>query len=132
MKVLGEQTNLVPDEVKTLMKCTHYSQHEDINKGTDLQVLVEEWPFFSQEIGMTVHLLELTRISLKETYLISVEKKGQRFLNHLCRQEQSSFAGHHRAENAEISWRAAQKMSRTWCSFLSPILMKKRRTSSIM
>ncbi|KAF7641227.1 hypothetical protein LDENG_00288310 [Lucifuga dentata] len=81
MKVLSEQTNFSPDEVKTLMKCTYYSQRKEINKGTDLQSLMEEWPFLFQETGMTVHFQELTGLSLKETFLFSVEKKRKHLLD---------------------------------------------------
>ncbi|KAG7455529.1 hypothetical protein MATL_G00257680 [Megalops atlanticus] len=70
-------SNFSPAEVKTLMKCTYYSQHKEINKGTDLQSLMEEWPFLFQEIGMTVQ--ELTGVSLKETFLTSVEKRENGF-----------------------------------------------------
>lgn len=81
MKALSEQTNFSPGEVDTLMKCTYYSQRKEINKGTDLQSLMEEWPFLFQEIGMTVYFQELTGILLKETFLTNVEKKGKRLLD---------------------------------------------------
>ncbi|XP_036440032.1 uncharacterized protein LOC118817438 [Colossoma macropomum] len=81
MKVLSEQANFSSDEVKTLMKCTYYSQRKEINKGTDLQCLVEDWPFLFQEIGMAVHFQELTGVPLKETFLTSVGKKGKRLLD---------------------------------------------------
>lgn len=81
MKVLSEQANFSPDEVKTLMKCTYYSQRKEINQGTDLQTLMEEWPFLFQEIGMTIHFQELTGVALKATFLTSVEKKGKRLLD---------------------------------------------------
>ncbi|XP_022077878.1 uncharacterized protein LOC110971785 [Acanthochromis polyacanthus] len=87
MKVLNEQTNFSPDDVKVLMKCTYYTQRKEINKGTDLQSLVEDWPFLFQEIGMTVHFQELTGVSLKETFLNSIEKKGKRlldFIKNIC------------------------------------------------
>ena len=45
MKMLSEQLNPSPDEVRSLMKSTYYSQRKEINKGTDLQTLLEEWPF---------------------------------------------------------------------------------------
>lgn len=77
MKLLSKQTNFSPVEVKRLMKCTYYSQRKEINKGTDLQSLMEEWPFLFQEIGMTVHFQDLTGVSQKETFLTSVEKKGK-------------------------------------------------------
>ncbi|XP_066516661.1 uncharacterized protein [Hoplias malabaricus] len=81
MKMLSEQTNFSPDEVKTLMKCTYYSQRKDIIKGTELQSLMEDWPFLFQEIGMTVHFQELTGVSLKDTFLNIVETKGKRLLD---------------------------------------------------
>lgn len=77
MKVLSEQTNFSPVEVKSLMKCTYYSQRKEINTGTDLQSIMEEWPFLFQEIGMTVHFQELTGVSQKETFLTNVEKKRE-------------------------------------------------------
>ena len=64
MKVLCEKTNLSPEKVKTLVKCTYYSQRKEINKGTDLQSFREEWLFLFQDIGMTVHFPELTGVSL--------------------------------------------------------------------
>ncbi|XP_062399830.1 uncharacterized protein LOC134089403 [Sardina pilchardus] len=81
MKMLHEQRTFSPEEVKALMGCTYYSQRKAINTGTDLQSLTEEWPFLFEEIGMTVHFLELTGLQLKETFLNSVEKKGKRLLN---------------------------------------------------
>ncbi|XP_073710971.1 uncharacterized protein [Misgurnus anguillicaudatus] len=81
MKMLREQHTFSPEEVKALMKCTYYSQRQAINTGTDLQHLIEEWPFLFEEIGMTVHFLELTGLPLKDTFLNSVEKKGKRLLN---------------------------------------------------
>lgn len=48
MKMLSEQLNPSHDEVRSLMKSTYYSQRKEINKGTDLQTLLEEWPFLFQ------------------------------------------------------------------------------------
>ncbi|MEQ2301168.1 hypothetical protein AMECASPLE_033143 [Ameca splendens] len=81
MKILSEQTSFSPEEVKTLIKCTYYSQRKAINKGADLQILIEEWPF--QEIGMSVHFEELTGVPLKQTFLTSLEKKAKRLLHFL-------------------------------------------------
>lgn len=75
MKALSEQTNFSPGEVETLMKCNYYFQRKEINKGIDLQSIVEEWPFLFQEIGMTVQ--ELTGVSLKESFLTNVKKKRE-------------------------------------------------------
>lgn len=60
MKMLSGQLNPSPDEVRSLTKSTYYSQRKEINTGTDLQTLLEEWPFLFQEIGMGVHFEELT------------------------------------------------------------------------
>lgn len=81
IKALSERTNFSPGNAETLMKCTYYSQRKVINKGTDLQSLMEERPFLFQEIGMTVHFQELTGVSLKETFLTNVDKKGKRLLD---------------------------------------------------
>ena len=81
MKVLSEQTNVSPEEVETLMKCTYYSQRKDVNDGKDLHSLLEEWPFLFHDIGMTVHFKELTGVSLTEIFISSVEKKGKRLLD---------------------------------------------------
>ncbi|MEQ2177042.1 hypothetical protein GOODEAATRI_034462 [Goodea atripinnis] len=83
MKILSEQTSFSPEEVKTLMKCTYYSPRKAINKGADLQILIEEWPFLFQEIGMSVHFEELTGVPLKQTFLTSLEKKAKRLLRFL-------------------------------------------------
>ncbi|KAK0140165.1 hypothetical protein N1851_022919 [Merluccius polli] len=79
--VTGNMDSFSPDEVKTLMKSTYYSQRKETNQGTDLQILMEEWPFLFQEIGMAIHFQELTGVALKETFLASVEKKGKRLLD---------------------------------------------------
>ena len=81
IKVLSEQTNVSPEEVETLMKCTYYSQRKDVNNGKDLHSLLEEWPFLFHDIGMTVHFKELTGVSLTEIFISSVEKKGKRLLD---------------------------------------------------
>ena len=81
IKVLSEQTNFSPEEVETLMKCTYYSQHKDVNDRKDLHSLLEEWPFLFYDIGMTVHFQELTGLSLREIFICSVEGKGKRLLD---------------------------------------------------
>lgn len=78
MKVLSEQATFSPEEVKPLMKCTYFSQRKAINSGTDLQSLIEEWPFLFKEIGMMVHFHELTGVSLKETFFS--KENGKRVL----------------------------------------------------
>lgn len=105
LKILSEQATFCPEEVKTLMKDTYFSQRKAINSGTDLQSLMEEWPFLFKEIGMIVHFHDLTGVSLKETFLSNVEKKRKTGTGlherRICRQEQTSFAGCNKAQNFE-------------------------------
>ncbi|XP_043084851.1 uncharacterized protein LOC122331467 [Puntigrus tetrazona] len=46
-----------------------------------MKTLTEEWPFLFQESGMEVHFKDLTGIPLKETFLNSIDRKGNRLLN---------------------------------------------------
>lgn len=48
-----------------------------------IQQLCENWPFLFQEVGMCTHFKQLTGIDLKEMFLKSLDKKGQRLLNFL-------------------------------------------------
>ncbi|XP_043113892.1 uncharacterized protein LOC122358169 [Puntigrus tetrazona] len=81
MRSLSQTTDCNEEEVKVLMKSTYYSQRKDINNGTDMKTLTEEWPFLFQESGMEVHFKDLTGIPLKETFLNSIDRKGNRLLN---------------------------------------------------
>ncbi|GAA6089228.1 uncharacterized protein LOC110971785 [Tachysurus ichikawai] len=81
MRSLLQTTDCNEEEVKVLMKSTYYSQRKDINKGTDMKILTDDWPFLFQESGMEVHFKDLTGIPLKETFLNSIDGKGNRLLN---------------------------------------------------
>ncbi|XP_051575974.1 uncharacterized protein LOC127453566 [Myxocyprinus asiaticus] len=83
MKIMSKTTNVDPEEVSNLLKATYYSQRKDINNGASIQQLCENWPFLFQEVGMCVHFKQLTGIDLKEMFLKSLDKKGQRLLNFL-------------------------------------------------
>lgn len=56
-----------PEEVKHLMS-TFYTQHKQVNQGKNIKYLLEEWPFWFDELGMAVHCKVLTGIVLKETF----------------------------------------------------------------
>uniref|UniRef100_A0A096M8X4 Uncharacterized protein n=1 Tax=Poecilia formosa TaxID=48698 RepID=A0A096M8X4_POEFO len=58
LKMLSEENNLNSDEIRDLMQSTYYTQRKEINQGKDLQIMVKEWPFLFQEIGMTIHFQE--------------------------------------------------------------------------
>lgn len=81
MKNLSQTADWNEEEVKVLMRSTYYSQRKDINKGKDMKTLKDEWPFLFQEPGMEVHFKDLTGILLKETFLNSIDTKGNRLLN---------------------------------------------------
>ncbi|XP_077072877.1 uncharacterized protein LOC143723893 [Siphateles boraxobius] len=63
------------------MKSTFYTQRQEVNKGKDVKYLLENWPYWFNETGMTVHFNELTGVDLKETFLKNVEQKGERLLH---------------------------------------------------
>lgn len=69
------------DSVKELIKSTYFTQRKDIINGTSIQKLSQEWPFLFKEVGMTAHFQELTGVSLTESFLANVDKKGARLLN---------------------------------------------------
>ncbi|GAA6096623.1 uncharacterized protein LOC122358169 [Tachysurus ichikawai] len=81
IRSLSQTTDWNEEEVKVLMKSTYYSQQNNINKGTDMKILTDDWPFLFQESGMEVHFKDLTGIPLKETFLNSIDGKGNRLLN---------------------------------------------------
>ncbi|XP_038157392.1 uncharacterized protein LOC119794107 [Cyprinodon tularosa] len=83
LKMLSEENNLNSDEIRDLMQRTYYTQRKEINQGKDLQIMVKEWPFLFQEIGMTIHFQELTGVNLLETFHKNLEKKGKRLLDYL-------------------------------------------------
>ncbi|XP_046692029.1 uncharacterized protein LOC124376797 [Silurus meridionalis] len=83
MKMKSKETNFDLEEVSNLLKATYYTQRRDINNGASIHQLCENWPFLFQEVGMCTHFKQLTGIDLKEMFLKSLDKKGQRLLNFL-------------------------------------------------
>lgn len=51
--------------------------------GKKLKSLREEWPYWFDELGMSVHFKELTGIDLKETFTRNLDLKGKRLLNYM-------------------------------------------------
>ncbi|XP_042582716.1 uncharacterized protein LOC122137797 isoform X2 [Cyprinus carpio] len=43
-------------------------QRQHVNQGKSIKCLREEWPFWFDELGMSVHFKELTGIDLKKTF----------------------------------------------------------------
>lgn len=83
MNKMIEEMNYNTDDVKKIVQSTYYMQRKDINKGTSIQKLSQEWPFLFKEVGMAAHFQELTGVSLMETFIANVDKKGRRLLNFL-------------------------------------------------
>lgn len=75
------EMNYNSDVVRDLMKSTYFMQCKEINNGANIQKLSEEWPFLFIEVGMAAHFQELTGISLIESFLANVDKKGACLLN---------------------------------------------------
>ncbi|XP_056441457.1 uncharacterized protein LOC130378875 [Gadus chalcogrammus] len=71
------------EELKSLMKNAFYSQRKEVNQGKNIKHLLEQWPFFFEELGMAVHFRELTGIGLQETFSRNLDMKGKRLLNYL-------------------------------------------------
>ncbi|XP_067374849.1 uncharacterized protein [Channa argus] len=83
LKRMDQQADANAEEVKCLMKLTFYTQRKQVNQGTNIKHLQEEWPFWFKELGMAVHFKELTGIGLKETFIRNVDLKGKRLLNYM-------------------------------------------------
>ncbi|MEQ2196179.1 hypothetical protein XENOCAPTIV_025819, partial [Xenoophorus captivus] len=83
LKVMFQQSDANPEEVKCLMKSTFYTQRQHVNQGESIKYLKEEWPSWFDEIVMLVHFKELTGINLKETFTRNLDLKGKRLLNYL-------------------------------------------------
>lgn len=83
MKMMCEEKDFSTDDVKKLVQSTYYTQRVDINKGTSIMALSQEWPFLFKEAGMAVHYQCLTGVGLVESFLANVDKKGRRLLDFL-------------------------------------------------
>lgn len=76
-----EEMNFNSDAVKELIKSTYFTQRKEINNGASIKNLSQEWPFLFKEVGMAAHFQELTGVSLIESFLVNVDKKGAHLLN---------------------------------------------------
>ncbi len=83
LKVMFQHSDANPEEVKCLMKSTFYTQRQHVNQGKSIKCLREEWPFWFDELGMSVHFMELTGIDLKETFTRNLDLKGKRLLDYM-------------------------------------------------
>ena len=86
--------NYAAEYVKELVKSTYYTQRKEINKGTSILKLCQEWPFLFQEAGMAGYFQRLTGIGLTEAFFTNLDKKGERILNFLktvSAQKQNKF-----------------------------------------
>lgn len=68
LQVMFQHSDANPEEVKCLMKSMFYTQRQHVNQGKSIKCLREEWPFWFDELGMSVHFKELTGIDLKKTF----------------------------------------------------------------
>ncbi|XP_053332786.1 uncharacterized protein LOC128506392 [Clarias gariepinus] len=83
LKVMFQHSDFNPEEVKCLMKSTFYTHPQHVNQGKSIKCLREEWPFWFDELGMSVHFMELTGIDFKETFTRNLDLKGKRLLDYM-------------------------------------------------
>ncbi|KAI9532935.1 hypothetical protein NQZ68_027404 [Dissostichus eleginoides] len=83
LRVMSKQTDVNPEEVKLLMKSTFYTQRKQVNQGTNIKSLLQEWPFWFDDLGMAVHFKELTGSELQETFTRNLDLKRKRLLNYM-------------------------------------------------
>ncbi len=83
LKIMSQQPDVNPDEVKRLMKLTFYTQRKKVNQGQNIKNLLDDWPFLFDEPGMAVHFQELTGVGLKEVFSRNPELKGKWFRNYM-------------------------------------------------
>ncbi|XP_073763552.1 uncharacterized protein [Danio rerio] len=82
IKIMSRQTDADAEEVRHLMKLTFYTQRNQVNQGKNIKCLLEDWPWWFNELGMAVHYKELTGIGLNETFTRNLDLKGKRLLNY--------------------------------------------------
>ncbi|KAJ4948467.1 hypothetical protein JOQ06_020001 [Pogonophryne albipinna] len=83
LRVMSKPTDVNPEEVKLLMKSTFYTQRKQVNQGENIKSLLQEWPFWFDDLGMAVHFKELTGSELQETFTRNLDLKGKRLLNYM-------------------------------------------------
>lgn len=81
MQMFEEMNHNSDADVKELIKSTYFTQRKEINNGESIQKLTQEWPLLFKEVGMAAHFQELTGVSLIESFLANVDKKGARLIN---------------------------------------------------
>lgn len=54
MKMM-EEMNFNSDAVRELIKSRYFTQRKEINNGTNIKNLSQEWPFLFKEVGMAAH-----------------------------------------------------------------------------
>lgn len=65
------------------MKSTFYTQRQQVNQGKHIKSLLQEWPFWFDDLGIAVHFKELTGSGLQETFPRNLDLKGKRLLNYM-------------------------------------------------
>ncbi|XP_063752466.1 uncharacterized protein LOC134873015 [Eleginops maclovinus] len=83
LKIMSQQSDANPEEVKLLMKSTFYTQRQQVNQGKSIKQLLEEWPICFKELGMETHFKELTGSGLKETFTQNMDLKGKQLINYM-------------------------------------------------
>ncbi|KAK1903813.1 putative 4-diphosphocytidyl-2-C-methyl-D-erythritol kinase [Dissostichus eleginoides] len=58
-------------------------RRKQVNQGTNIKSLLQEWPFWFDDLGMAVHFKELTGSELQETFTRNLDLKGKRLLNYM-------------------------------------------------
>ncbi|KAK2843764.1 hypothetical protein Q7C36_011979 [Tachysurus vachellii] len=74
---VSDQTDVIPLQETTSIQDTY-----GCIKFTH-SVNIEEWPFWFDELGMSVHFKELTGIDLKESFTRNLDLKGKRLLDYM-------------------------------------------------
>ena len=78
LKMMSQQPEVNPDEVRRLMKLTFKMQCKKVNQGQNIKNLLDECPLLFDELGMAVHFQELSRLGLKEVFSRNLELKGKK------------------------------------------------------
>ncbi|KAF3851553.1 hypothetical protein F7725_013325 [Dissostichus mawsoni] len=66
LRVMSKQTDANPEEVKLLVKSTFYTQRKQVNQGKNIKSLLQEWPFWFDDLGMAVTSRNSQEVSFKK------------------------------------------------------------------